>query len=122
MTDLTHLHLLLNHIPIIGVIIALGLFIFSLLGSDDLKRASLVILVGIALIVIPTYMTGYAAERGIRSLPGVSKDFIRTHNDAALLALLSMEITGIMAWLALWQFRRFSRAANWNLTTILLLS
>src|SRR6266567_5932182 len=106
--DLTHLHLLLNHIPIIGMIIGLGLFVFSLFGSDDLKRASLVILAGIALIAIPTYMSGAAAERGIQHLPGVSKALTKAHNDAALLSFVFMEINGVFAWLGLWQFRRFS--------------
>ena len=60
--NLPHVHLLLNHFPIIGTIIALGLFLFSLIGkSDDLKRASLVIFAGIALLSIPTYMSGNGA-------------------------------------------------------------
>src|SRR5207248_4560037 len=67
-------------------------------------------------------MSGYAAERGIRNLAGVSRDFIKTHNNAALLAFVFMEITGILAWLGLWQFRRFAREANWNLISVLLLS
>jgi hypothetical protein len=38
------------------------------------------------------------------------------HQDAALLALILMEITGFMAWLALWRFRR------WHQTGVLLLA
>ena len=60
--DLTHIHLLLNHFPTIGYIIGGGLFLLSLITkSDDLKRASLVVLLGIALIAIPTYMSGNGA-------------------------------------------------------------
>ena len=45
--DLTHIHLLLNHFPTIGTIIGGGLFLVSLIAkSDDLKRASLVVLLG----------------------------------------------------------------------------
>lgn len=37
--NLAHLHLLLNHFPIIGTIVAFGLFITSFVGkNDDLKR------------------------------------------------------------------------------------
>ncbi len=69
--DLTHIHLLLNHFPTIGYIIGAGLFVISLIAkSDDLKRASLVILLGIALIAIPTYMSGNGAADAIRSAPG----------------------------------------------------
>ena len=60
--DLAHIHLLLNHFPVIGTIIGGGLFLISLItNSDDLKRASLVVLLGIALLSIPTYMSGNGA-------------------------------------------------------------
>ena len=121
--DLTHIHLLLNHFPTIGTIIGGGLFLVSLVTkSDDLKRASLAVLVGIALISIPTYMSGNGAEDAIKSLPGVSKSLMEAHEGAALVALGFMEITGAFAWLGLWQFRRLSRIPNWNLAVILVLT
>ncbi len=120
--DLTHIHLLLNHFPVIGTIIAGGLLLVSLIAhSDDLKRASLVVLVGIALITIPTYMSGNGAQRTIKSLPGVSKSLIETHEGAALEAIGFMEFTGAFAWLGLWQFRRLARVPTWNLAVILVL-
>jgi hypothetical protein len=67
-------------------------------------------------------MTGKAAERAIKDQPGVSEVLMETHQDAALLALAFMEITGAMAWLGLWQFRRMSRVTNVNLTGVLVLS
>ena len=37
--NLAHLHLVLNHFPIIGTVIGLGLFVGSFVGkSDDLKQ------------------------------------------------------------------------------------
>ena len=60
--DLTHAHLLLNHVPTVGFVIGLMLFVISLIaGNAELKRASLVIFVGIALVTLPTYVTGNAA-------------------------------------------------------------
>ncbi len=133
--NLAHIHLLLNHFPSIGTIIGIGLFLFSLLGkSDDLKRASFVIFVGIALITIPTYMTGSAAQEALCmwppntapttpcTVPGISQAVIQTHEGAALLAFAFMQMTGAFAWLGLWQFRRMARPPVWNLTVILLLS
>ncbi len=123
LANLAHLHLLLNHFPTIGFGIALGLFFVSLAGkSDDLKRASLVIFLVIALLAIPLYMSGKAAEQAIAGRPGVSETLMETHQDAALLAFVFMEITGLIAWLALWQFRRFSHPARWNLSAVLVLS
>lgn len=121
--DLAHLHLLLNHFPTIGTIMGGGLFVLSLItNSDDLKRASLVVLLGISLIAIPTYITGNGAQDAVKSLPGVSKTLIETHEGAALVALGFIEVTGAFAWLGLWQFRRLARVPNWNLAVILVLT
>src|SRR5580704_606601 len=121
--NLPHVHLLLNHFPIIGTIIALGLFLFALIGkSEDLKRASLVIFAGIALLAIPTYMSGNGAEEALRKLPGVSKNAIAAHNNAALIAIVFLELTGMFAWLGLWQSRRFRHMRGWTVGTVLLLS
>ena len=121
--DLAHIHLLLNHFPTIGSIIGGGLFLLSLImNSDDLKRASLVVLLGISLIAIPTYLSGNGAQDAIKSLPGVSKSLIDAHEGAALVALGFMEVTGAFAWLGLWQFRRLARVPSWNLAVILVLT
>ncbi len=130
--DLTHAHLLLNHVPVVGFVIGLMLFVSSLIARNaELKRASLVIFVGIALAAIPTYVSGNAAAEALCAGgprapacddPGVSKSLIQTHEDAALLAFTAIMLTGAFAWLALWQIRRTSRAAKWNLAVILLLS
>ena len=121
--NLPHVHLLLNHFPIIGTIIALGLYLFALIGkSEDLKRASLVIFAGIALLAIPTYMSGNGAEEALRKLPGVSKNAIMAHNNAALVSIIFIELTGMFAWLGLWQYRRFLHARVWTLATVVVLS
>jgi hypothetical protein len=121
--DLAHLHLLLNHFPSIGTLIGGGLYIVSLITkSDDLKRASLVVLLGIALLAIPTYISGNGAQDAIKNLPGISKSLMETHEGAAFLALGFMEFTGAFAWLALWQYRRLKRVPSWNLGVILILT
>ncbi|HEY3824401.1 MAG TPA: hypothetical protein VGL82_07565 [Bryobacteraceae bacterium] len=121
--NLPHVHLLLNHFPIIGTIIALGLFLFALIGnSDDLKRASLVIFTGIALLAIPTYMSGNGAQDALKKLPNISTAAVTAHNNAAVVSMAFVELTGLFAWIALWQFRRFRHARRWALVTVLLLS
>lgn len=121
--DLAHLHLLLNHFPVIGTIIGGGLFVLSLImRSDDLKRASLAVLLGIALLTIPTYISGNGAQDAIKALPGVSKTLTETHEGAAFVALGFMEFLGAFAWLGLWQYRRLGRVPNWNLGVILVLT
>ena len=123
LSTLTHIHLLLNHFPTVGFGVGLGLFLVSLyVKSDPMKRAALAIFLIIALMSVPVYMTGKAAQRAIKDQPGVSDVLMERHQDAALLALAFMEITGMMAWLGLWQFRRTSRATNGNWIAVLVLS
>ncbi len=118
-----HLHLLLNHFPTIGFAVGLGLYLVALAGkSMELKRASYVILFVIAVIAIPTFVSGNAAERALRESPGVSEVLIGRHEGAALLALIFMEITGFVAWIGLWQFHRVRQFAGWNMTAVLLLA
>jgi hypothetical protein len=134
--NLAHIHLLLNHFPTIGNVIGLGLLLFGIFGkSNELKEASLVVFFGIALLTIPTYITGNAAQDSVcRSpintaatdcpspLPGVSVNTIHEHESAAFEAFGFMQLTGFLAWLGLWQYRRMSRLPNWNLSAILLLA
>jgi len=121
--NLAHLHLLLNHFPIIGTVVGVGLFLFSLAGkNDDLKRASLIIFAVMALLSLPTFFSGVGAEGAIVELPGVSNVLIDRHEGAAILALFFMEITGALSLAGLWQSHKVSRPARWNVASVLLFS
>jgi len=121
--NVVHIHLLLNHFPIIGTIIGLGLFLIALIGrSEDLQRASLVVFLGMALITMPTFMSGSAAQDAIKYLPGVPVALITAHLNASLLAYVFIEITGAFAWFGLWEYRRNGQLGRATLTTVLLLS
>jgi uncharacterized membrane protein len=109
--NLAHLHLLLNHFPTVGFGIALGLLVASLLKtSEDLKQASFVAFFLLGLLAIPAYLTGSAAQVVLQDRPDVSQQVIAAHQDAALLALILMEITGVVAWIALWRYRTWHPA------------
>jgi hypothetical protein len=119
---LAHVHILLNHFPTIGMIVGMGLYVLALIWkSDDVKRASLAVIFGIAAIAIATYISGSAAFSEIQDMPGISKEAVQAHQDAALLALAFMELAGITAWLALWQYRRIGRIATGIQATVLVL-
>ena len=121
--NLPHQHLLLNHFPIIGTFIGLGLFLAGLIAKkEDLKKASLVIFSLMALFAIPAYTSGHAAFAVIQNDPGLSQTAVDAHQGAALIAFVLIEITGAFAGLGLWQFRRVSRAASWILPAVLCFS
>jgi len=123
--NFANLHLLMNHFPIIGTLVGLGLFLISLVGkNEDLRRASLIIFAAMALLAIPTFFSGPGAEGAIKKLPGVSEALIERHHGAAMLALLFMEITGALSLVGLWKSQGTSRPAgwNWSLSAVLLFS
>src|SRR5258705_11768667 len=106
-TELVHLHLLLNHFPTVGMIVGFGVFLLALVKkSDDLKRGALAVLFAIALLSLPTYMSGYSAQKSMKSMPGVSQGVIDLHQRSARLALIVMEATGVAAWYGLWRSRQ----------------
>jgi len=90
--------------------------------SDDLKRTSLGIFFFIALLSIPTFVTGTAAELALEKHPDVSTARVQAHETAAFLALSVMELTGFLAWLGLWQYRRLSRVPQGTIMAVLVTS
>ncbi len=118
-----HLHLLLNHVPTVGSVAALGLLLLALVRRDDhLLRAGLEVLFVVALATLPVYLTGVAAGNTIEGLDGVAVEAIRTHETAALLAFVWMQVTGFFAWHALWQGRRLPQLPRASVGAVLLLS
>jgi hypothetical protein len=87
-----------------------------------LNRASLVLFVVIALLGIPTFISGGAARRAIEGTGDISSDILSAHMDAAIWAFGALLITGWLAWLALWQYRRLGRPAVWVLPAVGLLA
>ena len=133
---LAHVHLLLNHFPTIGMIVGMGLLFTGLAGkNNELKRAGMVIFLGLALLTIPTYITGNTAREEIchtpantsdtacpAPYPGVTEAAVEAHEAAAVPGLAVMEITGAFAWLGLWQLRRTKRVPILNQAILVILS
>ena len=118
-----HLHLLLNHVPIIGFFVGVGLFVASFTGSnDDLRRSSLIIFAAVALLTIPTFVSGVGADRSIAGETGVSDVLVRRHEGAAMLGLWFVLATGAAAVMVLWRSQRRGGPSRANLLTVLLLA
>lgn len=121
--NLAHLHLLLNHFPTVGMIVGIGLFLIALMwNSEHLKHASLGVFLAIALIAMPTYMTGNAAQEILAKNPDASVPLIEAHQSWALVAFMVISLNGLIAWIGLWQSRRYSRPASWVMPAIFLCS
>jgi uncharacterized membrane protein len=122
--DLTHLHLMLNHLPVFGVMIGFLILAWGMLrGFEEVKKIGLVVLVLTAVVAVPVYLTGEPAEETVEHLPGVTEQIIEAHEDSALLSLIPAIATGFLALAGLF-LNRFSSTgvARAAMFTILLLS
>ena len=112
--DTVHLHLLLNHIPVIGTIFSVPLFAYAVLRkSNELKELALMILVFAALVAIPVYLTGEPAEEAVEKLAGVSTAALELHEDGAKVSMILMAITGVISLLGLVLVKTKKTLAGW---------
>jgi uncharacterized membrane protein len=120
--DVTHVHLLLNHVPTIGTVIGLGLLVMAYLRrSEHLRHVSFELLFLIALATLPAYVSGLAAQGVLMQRDDVSLEAITAHHDRALVAFIVIELIGFVSWLALWQYRRRGQTAAWIAPAVLVL-
>jgi uncharacterized membrane protein len=97
-----HVHLLINHVPVIGVFGGILLLAYALVRkSEEVKMVSLGVFVLIALVTIPVFLTGEGAEDVVKHIPGVTETYIGRHEELAELTLVLMEILGVLALTAL---------------------
>lgn len=101
-----HVHLILNHLPVVGALFGLGLFACGgLRKSEDLKKAALVVFVAVAIFSIPVYLTGEPAEDGVKGLPGVSETILEKHEQAGGVTFVLLLVLGSVGLLSLFIFR-----------------
>jgi len=121
--NLAHVHIVINHVPSLGSVVAVCLLLFAIVKRNDaLKKITLQLLVAISLMALPTFMTGNASQAILQNQSDVTKGLIQAHENAAIWTLTLMCITGTFAWFGLWQFRRFSRPGFGNTAAVLIFS
>ena len=92
-------------------------------ASDELKRASLVILFMTSVLSIAVYVSGNDAQAAVRDRADVSAAAMNQHESAALVAFAVMQLTGLFAWIGLWKWRRPSAPGPArNVTVVLVLA
>lgn len=117
-----HIHLLLNHIPILGTLFGLIVLLYAFVrDSDEVMKVSLGTFVVTALITIPVYLTGDGAAEIVAKLPGVSLDIIEKHDSAATFTIIAIELLGAVSLWGLWLSRRSAELARWITVSALVL-
>jgi hypothetical protein len=86
---LGHLHLVLNHLPIIIMpLAALILFIGTKTHTKAYITLGLYLGLAAGVCAIPAYLTGEPAEEVVEEVAGVVESSIEAHEDAATMALI----------------------------------
>lgn len=105
--DAAHLHLLLNHVPVLGTFFGLALLAYALLRrQQDVLKAALGVFVVTGLAAGVVYLTGESAEELVEGMAGITEALIEPHEESALVALVLAGVLGLAALVGLLFFRR----------------
>ena len=96
------LHLMLNHLPVMGTLFSLLLLAWSLIRrSAEIQKLALAIALLAGLSSVPAYLTGEPAEEVIEHMAGVDEAYIEEHESMGKFALWCGVALGVAAGAAL---------------------
>lgn len=98
----THVHLLLNHVSILGALFSVVVLIWGIVGKDKgIRTVALAGFILSALAAIPVFSTGESAEEAVENLAGISESLIESHEETANVALWLIEAVGLLSLITL---------------------
>jgi uncharacterized membrane protein len=93
-----YIHLVINHFPIIGVIIGTTLLVAGVIFKNQgVTISGLGTIVFAALMAIVAYLTGNPAEELMRGFPDIAKSLISRHENIATMGMYLMVTAGLLA-------------------------
>lgn len=108
-----HVHLLLNHVPILGAVAAAALLTLALfVRREVLTKAALWTLTVAGIVAVPVYLSGEEAEEIAEDL-GVAHSVIESHEEAALVTVIALGSLGLLALGFLWWSSRQYEVPRW---------
>jgi len=113
----THVHLLINHLPIFGSILGglvLGHGLWTKSFQTKIAAYNVLLISSVAAVI--TYLTGEAAEETVENIQGISKSMLEQHEDASQYALIALIILGVVSIAGLYFTSKkslFTRGLAW---------
>lgn len=109
-----HLHLAINHFPIILPLVGLLLLLAGgVLKSSILKQTAYIFYILAALFAVAAYSSGEAAEHFIEDLPGIEEKYMEIHEETAETFAQIMYLLGGISLLGLWACIKRKPFAKW---------
>lgn len=119
--DAPHIHLMLNHVPVLGTVFGLLVLGYGLARrSQEVVRTALwtLVIVGVASGVV--YLTGEPAEELVEGLPGFSHPILEEHEAAALWATVGAALVGVVSVVGLVRYRAKEISRRYSIVLLLL--
>jgi len=100
-------HLMLNHVPLLGVAFALLLIAWGRWrNSDEVVRAALALMTLAGAVGVLVFFSGENAEDVVEEMAGVSHDTIEAHEEVGRLAMFAGVGLAILSGIGLWLYRK----------------
>lgn len=122
MFDWAHLHVALNHLPIMGIPVLAGLLLIGLLRrSRDLILTGSALLVLFGPITLATKFGGEQAEEAVEGQSWFNEATVESHEEAANLATIASLLTAVAAAVVWWRQRRTPELNRYGAVSLLVL-
>lgn len=109
-----HLHLIMNHFPIIGPILGLGILLTGMiLKNNSVKNTAYVLFIVGAVFAAFSMATGEGAEEIAEKLPGVTKQIIHEHEEMAEKLAIVLYLLAVISLGGLFLSYKKSAKAKW---------
>lgn len=117
-----HLHMVVNHIPIMGTVFGLGVLITGLVTNNNtVKNIAYVLFIIAAVFAAISSSTGEMAEELVKDIPSVEKKIIDQHAHFAALLALTLYVLGVTSAAGIFiNFRKNNRTRPIAFLAILL--
>jgi uncharacterized membrane protein len=97
MTD-AHYHLVVNHFPIIGTILGLGILVAGIIFKNNtVKNVSYALFIIAAVFAALSMGTGEGAEEVVEGLPNIGKNIIHNHEELAEKLAIVLYVLGLVS-------------------------
>lgn len=103
MISAAHLHLMVNHIPLFGMLFGIMLLVIYFVRQNHRQA----LLIGLAMILVsglasvPTFYSGESAEDVVENQANVSEKFIHEHEEAAEVSVWFLAAAGALSLMSL---------------------
>ena len=117
-----HLHMVVNHFPLIGTIFGLGILVTGMILKNNSVKNTAYILFAVAAIFAAFSMgTGEGAEELVEDMPNIGHQIIHEHEEIAEKFAIILYVTGFFGLVSLFtSYKKYRFATLFSFITLAL--